>query len=462
MVGRVLFSLWFRLVVGFALVLALTLFGVSLYLNRVAASEAVRLEQDIDEVRAARIEEVVSRYIQGRSRRVGLQGTLEHAGWLYGWRITVHDRDGTPLADSHVMVTRQATGPAVTRKSMPIMDEGQEVASLVMESLHEPAGGAEPTASRMAASVNRALVYTGIGGALGGIALITLVSGRILGPVHRLRSAARRLGRGDLSQRVPSPGQDEIGELGRSFNTMAEALERAEQQRRSMIADVAHELRTPLSNIRGYLEAVKDGLVEPTPETIDTIADQASLLSHLVEDLRVLALAEAGSLRLDLQRISLEPILRAAAESFGPRAQAKGVDLTLDTAPDLPLVNADAARIAQVTGNLIENAVFQTPEGGSVRLSAETEESRVRVAVEDTGPGIEPEDLERIFDRFYRVDPSRTRATGGAGLGLTIAKQLVEAHGGVIYAQSSLAGGSRFVFELPAAPAPLDGGDAAD
>ena len=301
MVGRVLFSLWFRLVVGFALVLSLTLFGVSLYLNRVAASEAVRLEQDIDEVRAARIEEVVSRYIQGRSRRVGLQGTLEHAGWLYGWRITVLDRDGTPLADSHVMVAKQA--PAVTRKSMPIMDEGQEVASLVMESLQEPAGGAEPTASRMAASVNRALVYAGIGGGIGGIALITLVSGRMLGPVRRLRGAARRLGRGDLSQRVPSPGQDEIGELGRSFNAMAEGLEQAERQRRSMIADVAHELRTPLSNIQGYLEAVRDGLVEPTPETIDTISDQAALLSHLVEDLRVLALAEAGSLRLDRQRV---------------------------------------------------------------------------------------------------------------------------------------------------------------
>ena len=451
MVGRVLFSLWFRLVVGFALVLSLTLFGVSLYLNRVAASEAVRLEQDIDEVRAARIEEVVSRYIQGRSRRVGLQGTLEHAGWLYGWRITVLDRDGTPLADSHVMVAKQA--PAVTRKSMPIMNEGQEVASLVMESLQEPAGGAEPTASRMAASVNRALVYAGIGGGIGGIALITLVSGRMLGPVRRLRGAARRLGRGDLSQRVPSPGQDEIGELGRSFNAMAEGLEQAERQRRSMIADVAHELRTPLSNIQGYLEAVRDGLVEPTPETIDTISDQAALLSHLVEDLRVLALAEAGSLRLDRQRVSLEPILRAAVESFAPRARAKGVDLTIDAAPDLPPVEADAARIAQVTGNLIENAVFQTPEGGDVRLSAEAEEGSVRVAVEDTGPGIEPGELERIFDRFYRVDPSRTRTTGGAGLGLTIARQLVEAHGGVIYAQSTPGVGSRFVFELPAVPA---------
>jgi signal transduction histidine kinase len=129
------------------------------------------------------------------------------------------------------------------------------------------------------------------------------------------------------------------------------------------------------------------------------------------------------------------------------------VELTLDAASGLPSVEADAARIAQVTGNLIENAVFQTPEGGSVRLSAEVEEGRVRVAVEDTGPGIEPEELERIFDRFYRVDPSRTRATGGAGLGLTIAKQLVEAHGGVIYAQSTPGVGSRFVFELPAVTA---------
>ncbi len=450
MIGRVLFSLWFRLVVSFALVLSLTLFGVSLYLNRVAAREAVRLERDIEKVRAARIEEVVSKYIQGRSRRVGLQGTLEHAGWLYGWRIMVRDRDGTPLADSHVMVTKQTIGPAVTQKSMPIMDEGQEVASLIMEILDEPGGGAEPTASRIAATVNRSLLYAGLASGLGGIALITLVSGRMLGPVRRLRAAARRLGSGDLSQRVPSPGQDEIGELGRSFNAMAEGLERAEQQRRSLIADVAHELRTPLSNIQGYLEAVKDGLVEPSPETIDTIADQASLLSHLVEDLRVLALAEAGSLRLDLQRVSLEPIVRAAVESFGPRAQAKGVELTLDAASDLPSIDADAARIAQVTGNLIENAVFQTPEGGMVRLSAEAEEGRVRVAVEDTGPGIEPDELERIFDRFYRVDPSRTRATGGAGLGLTIARQLVEAHGGVIYAQSTPGIGSRFVFELPA------------
>ena len=450
MIGRVLFSLWFRLVVGFALVLSLTLFGVSLYLNRVAAREAVRLERDIEKVRAARIEEVVSRYIQGRSRRVGLQGTLEHAGWLYGWRIMVRDRDGMPLADSHVMVTKQAIGPAVTQKSMPIMDEGQEVASLIMEILDEPGGGAEPTASRIAATVNRALLYAGLASGLGGIALITLVSGRMLGPVRRLRAAARRLGRGDLSQRVPSPGQDEIGELGRSFNAMAEGLERAEQQRLRLIADVAHELRTPLSNIQGYLEAVKDGLVEPSPETIDTIADQASLLSRLVEDLRVLALAEAGSLRLDLQRVSLEPIVRAAVESFGPRAQAKGVELTLDAAPGLPSVEADAARIAQVTGNLIENAVFQTPEGGRVRLSAEAGEGRVRVAVEDTGPGIEPDELERIFDRFYRVDPSRTRATGGAGLGLTIAKQLIEAHGGAIYAESTPGAGSRFVFELPA------------
>ena len=450
MIRRLFFSLQFRLVVGFALVLFLTLFGVSLYLGRVADREAARLDQDIEDVRAARIEQVVSRYIQGRSRRVGLQGTLEHVGSLYGWRIIVKDIEGRLLADSHVMVAaKPPLGPPVGNKRLPIMDEGREVASLVMASLDEPEGGREPTASRMASALNRSLLWAGLSGGLGGIALVTLVSGRVLDPARRLRFAARQLGHGDLSQRVPSPGQDEIGELGSTFNTMAEGLERAEQQRRDLMADVAHELRTPLSNIQGYLEAVRDGMVEPNKETMDTIADQTSLLSHLVEDLRVLALAEAGSLALDMQSDSLETVLQGAVESFAPRAQAKGVDLQLDVSAALPAVEMDRARIAQVTGNLIENAIVHTPEGARVTLSADIVDERARIVVEDTGPGMEPEDLSLVFERFYRVDPSRSRATGGAGLGLTIARQLVEAHGGTIHAESTPGTGSRFIFELP-------------
>ena len=216
------------------------------------------------------------------------------------------------------------------------------------------------------------------------------------------------------------------------------------------MADVAHELRTPLSNIQGYLEAVKDGLLQPDTSTIDTIHQQVTHLTLLVEDLRLLALADAGALRLNSEPDSLEQALSKSIEAVRPRADARSVTLDLDIPPDFPLVEMDRTRIAQVVGNLLENAISHTPEGGLVSVRADISDSgSARVAVSDTGSGIPPDDLPLVFERFYRVDPSRTRSTGGAGLGLTIAKQLVEAHGGVIYVESEPGRGSRFVFELP-------------
>ena len=265
-----------------------------------------------------------------------------------------------------------------------------------------------------------------------------------------MSSAARLLGQGDLSQRVSAQGRDEIAGLGHTFNSMAEGLERAEQQRRSLMADVAHELRTPLSNIQGYLEAVRDGLLQPDSDTIDTIYQQVLYLAHLVEDLRLLALAEAGALRLDSEPDSLEEVLRRSVEAVRPRAESRGVSLSLEVPPNFPLVQMDRTRIAQVVGNLLENAILHTPQSGQVTVLAEVVgTSAARVTVADTGVGIPVEELSQVFERFYRVDPSRTRSTGGAGLGLTIAKQLVEAHGGTIHVESEPGSGSRFVFELP-------------
>tara|TARA_B100000315_G_scaffold215101_1_gene214150 strand:+ start:252 stop:1043 length:792 start_codon:yes stop_codon:yes gene_type:complete len=259
---------------------------------------------------------------------------------------------------------------------------------------------------------------------------------------------------------VSTTGQNEISQLARTFNSMAEDLERAEGQRRSLMADVAHELRTPLSNIQGYIEAVRDGLLQPDASTMDTIHQQVLHLARLVEDLRLLALAEAGALTLTWRPESLEDVLRRAVEPFRPRAEAKGVALSLEIPPRLPLLEMDRTRIAQVVANLLENAIVHTPEGGRVTVSAEMAgpESRAmaKVIVADTGEGLPPEDLPLVFERFYRVDCSRTRSTGGAGLGLTIAKQLVEAHGGNISAESVLGQGSRVVFELPSTHPPAD------
>ena len=285
--------------------------------------------------------------------------------------------------------------------------------------------------------------------AIGGILLIAFASRRILAPLQTLGGAAQRLGEGDLGQRVPASGPSEIRQLGNTFNTMAENLQAAEQQRRNLTADVAHELRTPLSNIQGYLDAVNDGLLQPDEATMSTLRQQTAHLVTLVEDLRLLALAEAGSLVLQAQPESLPSLLEESVEAFRPRADAKNVRLTLDVAEGLPEVELDRTRISQVVGNLLENAIVNTPEGGAVTITATAQAETATVAVADTGPGIAPEDLERVFDRFYRIDPSRARATGGAGLGLTIARQLVGAHGGAIQAESEPGQGATFRFSLP-------------
>ena len=282
-----------------------------------------------------------------------------------------------------------------------------------------------------------------------------LLSRHTLAPLQSLGAAARRLGRGDLSQRAETEGPSEIRQLAHSFNVMAEGLEEAERHRRNLTADIAHELRTPLSNIQGYLEAIKDGLVQPTPETIDTIHGQALHLSRLVEDLRLLAQVEAGALTLQLSLTRMEELLQSSVEAVRPRAEAKGVNVTLELDQSLPDMELDATRVAQVIGNLLENGITHTPEGGRVAVTARADDGGVEIAVADTGPGIPPEELPRLFDRFYRADPSRARATGGSGLGLTIARRLIEAHGGTIEAHSVLGQGSRFTIHLPAPSYPL-------
>ncbi|MCH8280748.1 MAG: HAMP domain-containing protein, partial [Chloroflexi bacterium] len=298
----------------------------------------------------------------------------------------------------------------------------------------------------------RYLLWTGLAAGAAGILLVSLVSRWLLAPMQALASAATRLGGGDLSQRVSTSGPSEIAKLANSFNTMAGNLQQAEEQRRNLVADVSHELRTPLTNIRGYLEAVKDGLLEPTPDTIDTIHQQAMHLSRLVDDLRLLAQAEGGALHLNLEPDSLDEVVNRSVTAFQTQAKAKGVKLSLSVSPGFPLVVMDRTRISQVIANLLDNAINHTPEGGLVNVNVEKAGSGMaRVTVEDAGEGIAPEDIPMVFERFYRVDPSRARATGGVGLGLTIAKKLIEAHDGAIHAESTPGKGSRFAFDLPLA-----------
>jgi signal transduction histidine kinase len=444
------FSLQFRLIAAFALVLALALVSVSMYVGFTARQATERFQQEVEEARATRMEQLVTHIYASSRSWAGLQAAIEQASSLYGWRIVVRDMEGRIMADSHQALDTYGMTAMRGSRLFTVRSSGREVGSLVVAPSVAPQVVPEPSVSILASALNRSLLWTGLAAGAGGILLVSLLSRQVLAPVRGLSSAAGLLGQGDLSQRVSAHGRDEIAHLGRTFNSMAEGLEKAEQQRRNLMADVAHELRTPLSNIQGYLEAVRDGLLQPDSDTIDTIYQQVLYLAHLVEDLRLLALAEAGALRLDSELDSLEEVLRRSVEAVRPRAQARGVSLSLEVQPDFPLVEMDRTRIAQVVGNLLENAILHTPRAGQVTVLAQVVGTGVaRVTVADTGVGIPPEALLQVFERFYRVDPSRTRSTGGAGLGLTIAKQLVEAHGGTIRAESELGKGSRFVFELP-------------
>ncbi|PKB80634.1 MAG: hypothetical protein BZY88_08275 [SAR202 cluster bacterium Io17-Chloro-G9] len=447
-----LFSLQFRLIAGFALVLALALGGVSFYVGLAAEREVESFEQLRNDVNRARVHQMVSGFYSQGNGWAELQPALERAGPLSGRRIVVRDRAGLVVGDSHKRFGVPWQRSQAGTRFFPIVINEREVGSLVVASDFTAEIIREPPASRLASAVDRYLLWTGLAAGGLGILMVAFVSRRLLAPIQALGSASRRLGSGDLSQRVSTSGPREISNLAQSFNTMAGSLQRAEEQRRNLVADVAHELRTPLSNIQGYLEALKDGLIKPDAGTLDTIHQQVLHLARLVEDLRLLAQAEGGALDLNLEPNSLQEVLSRSVEAFRTRAEAKGVGLSLQISTGQPLVQLDLTRIAQVVGNLLENAVNHTPQGGAVKVSAETTGTgRARVTVEDSGEGIPLEDINLVFDRFHRVDPSRSRATGGVGLGLTIAKQLVEAHGGAIHAESTQGEGSRFIFELPIA-----------
>jgi two-component system OmpR family sensor kinase/two-component system sensor histidine kinase BaeS len=277
----------------------------------------------------------------------------------------------------------------------------------------------------------------------------TFFSRRVTRPLTRLTRAARTMAGGDLNVRVESSAVREIDDLAGAFNTMATSLSDADRQRRQMTADVAHELRTPLAIIRGRLEGMQDGIYSPSPEQITTLLNETALLERLIEDLRLLALVDTGQLPLHKESISPTFLLESVGRSFAEQARSLGVELRVADLPALPEVEADPQRISQVLGNLIANSLRHTPAGGTVLLNASRGVDAVYVSVSDTGSGIAPEDLPHIFDRFYRADAARTRTGGGAGLGLAIARRLIEAHHGTIRAESAPGQGTVITFFLP-------------
>ena len=306
----------------------------------------------------------------------------------------------------------------------------------------------DPREQEYLARTDRTLIYATIIAAVIALIVGVFLARVLTKPLRDLTLAIRAMQSGELKQEVRVRSNDEVGELVGAFNKMSADLAHLSQLREQMTADIAHDLRSPLTVISGYLEILRDGSLEPSPERFDLMFKEAQRLQNLIEDLRTLSLADAGELKLYLAQHSSAELLRSVALGYEPLAKQKGVELKVDVDENLPTVSIDHGRMMQVVGNLVSNALRYTPQGGVITLKATRERGGVQWTIEDSGVGIPPEKLANIFDRFYRADASRQ--DGGSGLGLAIVKSIVEAHRGTIRAMSEVGRGTMMMIQLPA------------
>jgi histidine kinase len=320
----------------------------------------------------------------------------------------------------------------------------------MMGSMHGLAEMSSDLFTNFRAAVTEALLVSTTAALVSAIIVSLFVSRRVVTPIRQMMQASQRIAAGRYQERVDVASEDELGQLAHSFNQMAATLEQTEAMRRDLIANVAHELRTPLASIKGYMEGMIDGVLPTQPETFQQIYHEADRLQRLVNDLQELSRVEAGAFKLERRPLAIADLIQQTAAHLRAQFEEKEVTLQLNLPDNLPQVLADKDRISQVLLNLMGNALQYTPPGGSVTVTTKVENPELLVSIGDTGIGVSAEHLPHIFNRFYRVDKSRSRAGGGSGIGLTIAKHLIEAHGGHIWAASEGEGrGSIFTFSLP-------------
>ena len=452
-------KLWVRLTLAFVLVTLVGVSTVALLANRSASSQFHRYLVRSEMTGWGSLADDLAAYYERQGSWDGVEVVFGYAGGPGqpgrgrgqmrggGASTLLADGQGLVVYDSQGRYVGETLSRGEQEQAVSLQSGGQTVGFL----LAAPPGWGQlqPQEQSFLDQINQALLLAGVlAGALS-ILLGLGFSRGLTAPVARLTAAARCIAGGDLSQRVPETGSAEMAVLGRAFNQMAADLGKAEELRRNLVADLAHELRTPLSVIQGNLRAILDEVYPLEQAEIAVLYDETRLLSRLVDDLRELALAEAGQLRLERQPVAPSDVVNRAVAAARAQASARGIALRADLQENLPLVDVDPQRIEQVLGNLLNNALIHTPSGGEVVVTVRMRGGEFAVSVRDSGEGISPEHLPHVFERFYRADRSRSRATGGTGLGLAIVKQLVEAHGGRISVESQVGQGAAFTFTLP-------------
>jgi signal transduction histidine kinase len=445
LIGR----LQFRLVLASATVLVLALLAAALLLRRQANHELSLLLMGETHERHLRVQRELQNYRDSHHDWAGVEPLLASMERLTGFRIGVVSGGELVAVSSGAPAAIDDWRRGQRGHVMPIALGGQgdggagasEVAFLGRVS-------DASTSAAAAASLDRWIVVVLISVAAVALAITVLSARAITGPLERLTATVRAVGAGDRSRRARLDRRDEIGVLGAAFDGALDRLEHQERLRQALASDVAHELRTPLHNLRGELEAAADGLRSIDGALVRSLQEEVQHLSSLVADLEQLALADAGHLRIDRARIEVSPLVERALAQCAAGARKRSIVLETELQEGLTLF-ADSERMVQVLRNLVENAVRHSRDGGSVAVATRGRDGGVEIEVSDRGEGIAAEDLPRVFDRFFRADASRARATGGAGLGLAIVKQIVELHHGTVRAESAPGLRTTFTVVLP-------------
>lgn len=432
------------------------LVGLFAYRTTVTQYDRLRLEQ----AQTAFVEDVTT-YYQTNQSWDGVQDWLHEkdspSRTLFKKSpqlFALADADGIVVAEFGPFHTNQPIPSAQLQSGIPILLGGNRIGTAV---LAMPPPELDPREQGYINNTNQALLIGAVGAISLALLLGIVLSRHFLRPLTELTSAITAMRQGDLNQQVQVRTRDELGTLAQTFNEMSAQIHRANQLRQQMTADIAHDLRTPLMVISGYLEALRDGTFAPTPERFEAMNREALVLKRLVEDLRTLSLADAGELKLLRQSIQAQELLGQVKQSFEPIAGEQGVALLLQVDPNLPDLNVDRERMVQVLANLVSNALHYTPAGGSVTLIACQEQGKVQLTIKDTGSGIPQDKLPNIFERFYRIEEARSQNQGESGLGLAIAKSIVEVHQGTLKAESQLGHGTSMTISLlpvPAKPSP--------
>ena len=446
-------SLVFKITVSFSLVLVGTLLSLGVYLQHVAKIESDNIQNEYNQLKVERIQRLLDSITSTQPMNLrDVQRKLMDYSKISGANIKLYDENNIEVFDTSkglnvknnnrnpiFKVIPTSLGGMIVEVNQPNLVSIQAIAA--SDTQEDQLIQTDPPISNIVNQVVKSIAIIGILSIMTSIAIIWIISRRTLNPITNIVNTSKYLSKGDFTKRIDQSVSGELSEIVTAFNYMASELQKLDEQRKIMIADIAHELRTPMTNLKGYIEGWSDGIIKPDNETLKILDYQVNTLSKIIDDLSTLSLAESGMLSLNISEFELNNKISEIINNFKLRSQSQNINIINNITPDIT-INYDPQRFTQIVTNILNNSILATDDGGIISFSTSTNNNNLLLKISDNGTGIPKDELPYIFDRFYRTDKSRNRQSGGSGLGLSIVKYLIESHNGTIKINSELSKGT--------------------